>query len=360
MKLTCLKNCLIFLCFITSSLSYGQTTTTITHPAIQLPTVVIVTTGGTIAEETDPKTGAAIPTVTGKDLIKAIPGLSEIANIQVVNFSNIDSSRMSPDIWLRLSKVVNKTLRDPKVKGVVVTHGTDTMDVASYFLDLTVASNKPVVFTGAMRDASSPFADGPLNILNAVREAISPNAQNWGVTVTLNQYINSAHDVRKTQSTNPQTFDSGEKGYLGYIVDGKILRFRNILPRIVFQEPKQLPKVYLIEAYAGADGDLIQTAIDHQAKGIVVEGLGAGNVNQAMFEAIKAALKKHIVVIVATRVSNGGTYPAYGGPGGGATLQRYGAILCENALSGPKARIMLMLALATYGNQPSQLVKFFH
>ncbi len=326
-------------------------------PNTKLPEVVVISTGGTIAEKTLPG-GGSVPAVTGNELVNAVRGLSKIARVKVINFSNIDSSHMTPAIWLRLSKVVNRELSSPKVAGVVITHGTDTLAEGAFFLSLTVKSTKPVVFVGAMRNASDLSPDGPSNIYNAVLQAATPWAGKWGVTVTMNQYINSAWYVRKIQTTNVQSFNSGEKGYLGYITGGKIQKINDVIHHLYFPTPKKLPKVYLIEQYAGADGTLIRAAIANGAKGIVVEGVGAGNVDPPTFKAIKEAIKKGIVVIIATRVYNGSIEPIYGDVGGGLTLERNGAILAGD-LTGPKARILLMLALPEMGNNIKALRKVF-
>jgi len=310
----------------------------------KLPTVAIVTTGGTIAEKRDPKTGGAVPAVSGADLVEAVPGLAKVANIKVVPFSNIDSSQMTPEIWAKLSKKVDELLKNPNIKGAVVTHGTDTMAEGAYFLDLTIQSKKPVVFVGAMRDASDLSPDGPDNIYNAVLQAASQEAKKFGVTVTLNQYINAARAVRKTQTTNVQTFNSGEKGYLGYIAMGKVHTFNVPLHRQTIPIPNRLPKVALLKTYAGDDGRFVRYAVDTGAKGIVVEGVGAGNVNAKVYEAIRYALSKNIPVVIATRVYNGAVYPIYGDKGGGERLQKEGAILAGD-LTGPKARLLLMLAI---------------
>jgi len=233
-----------------------------------LPMVAIVTTGGTIAEKVDLETGASVPALSGAELIEAVPSLSDVANIKVVNFSNIDSSQMTPELWYELSKTVDKILEDTEITGVVVTHGTDTMEEGAYFLDLTLTSDKPVVFVGSMRNASDLSPDGPANLLNSVIQVCSQKARDWGVTVTLNQYINSARDVRKTQTTNVQTFSSGEKGYLGYICNGKVYRLNDRLYRQRFPLPQELPKVVLISTYAGADGSLVRYAVDSGAKGL--------------------------------------------------------------------------------------------
>ena len=311
----------------------------------KLPTVVVVTTGGTIAEKTSPKTDGAVPAVSGRALVAAVPGLGKLAHIEVVPFSDIDSSHMTPEMWNKLSAKVDEILQKSEVTGVVVTHGTDTMAEGAYFLDLTVTSEKPVVFVGAMRDASELSPDGPANIYNAVLQVTSEDAQNFGVTVTLNQYINAARYVRKTETTNVQTFNSGENGYLGYIAMGKVHKFHDRIPAIKLQRPKKLAQVALLKTYAGDDGSFIRYAVDKGAQGIVVEAVGAGNVNPEVFAAIKYALSKKVVVAIATRVFNGAVYPIYGDVGGGKSLQEAGAILVGDMIS-PKARLLLMLALS--------------
>lgn len=319
-----------------------------------LPTVAIVTTGGTIAEKSEPGGGGAVPAVSGEDLVKAVPGLSGVANIGVYQLCNIDSSRMTPRIWSELSRAVSMLLARSDIAGVVVTHGTDTMAEGAYFLDLTLNSEKPVVFTGAMNDASSPFPDGRGNIYNAVVQAVSDQARGWGVTVTLNRYINSARAVRKTQTTNVQTFESGEKGYLGYISGRKVRRFNERTDRIYLGLAEKLPKVVYLSTYAGADGSLVRYAVDNGARGLVIDGVGAGNVNEATFRAVEYALSKKIAVVISTRVVNGAVEPVYGGPGGGKTLLDKGCILAGD-LSGHKARLLLMLGLARYGNDQQKL-----
>ena len=324
----------------------------------KLPSIAIVTTGGTIAEKADPKSGKSVPAVSGIELVKAVPGLTKVANIGVLNLMNIDSSQMTPEIWLKLSKKVNDIIKRSDIAGVVVTHGTDTMAEGAYFLELTVDSDKPVVFTGAMEDASAACPDGPGNILDAVIQASSKEARGWGVTVTLNSYINGARDVRKTQTTNVQTFKSGEKGYLGYVYDGKVMRFNDRVHRMKLPLPSKLPPVAFLSTYAGDNGDFIRYAVDKGAKGLVIDALGAGNVNAKTCEAILYALSKNIPVVISTRVYYGSVEPAYGDKGGGGMLEKKGAILAGD-LMGTKARLLLMLAMAEVGNNLEKLKKFF-
>jgi L-asparaginase len=324
----------------------------------ELPTVAVISTGGTIAEKTSALTGGAVPALSGKALVGAVPQLVKVAKIKVVNYSNIDSSQMTPELWAGLSKTVDQVLGDPSIKGAVITHGTDTMAEGSYFLDLTLKTDKPVVFVGAMRDASDLSPDGPDNILDAVTQVCSDNAGNWGVTVTLNQYINSARDVRKTNSTNVQTFNSGEKGFLGYIAMGKVYRFHDRIDRQRFPLPAMLPRVVLLTTFAGDDGSFLRYAVDRGAAGIVIEGVGAGNVNAEVFKAVEYALKKGVAVVVTTRVYHGGVFPIYGDQGGGDTLQKAGVILGGD-LTGPKARILLMIALPLVKGDYTGLRKYF-
>jgi len=328
----------------------------------KLPNVVIVSTGGTIAEKSSASAGgAAKPALSGSDLIAGVPELAKLANIGVVNFSNIDSSHMTPQDWARLSKTVDRVLARKDIAGVVVTHGTDTMAEGSFFLDVTLTSNKPVVFTGAMNDASSLTPDGPLNLLNAVTQVLSPNAQDWGVTLTLNRYVNAAAHVRKLQTTNVQTFESGEKGYLGYIFGGNVTRFNDRLGRIRIPLTNDLPLVPYLRTYAGADGMFIRHAVDKGAKGLVIDGLGAGNVNPPVNAAIKYALSKNIPVVITTRVPNGAVEPSYGDVGGGENLLEEGCILARpTEIDGPKARLLLMVALAEYGNDKAKLKSIFN
>jgi len=323
-----------------------------------LPTVVVVTTGGTIAEKADPAGGGAVPAVTGTQLVRAVPGLAGFANISVLEFSNVDSSQMSPEDWTRLARVVGGLLGRKDVSGVVVTHGTDTMAEAAFFLDLVHDSSKPVVFTGAMNDASSPFPDGPGNLLDAVTLAGSDLARGWGVNVLLNHYVNAARDVRKTHTTNVQTFQSGEKGYRGYVFQGQVRRFHDRAARAPLPLPRQLPKVAYLAAYAGDDGSLVRQAVAGGAQGLVVAGLGAGNVNAATFAALREALAAGVVVVIAPATPHGAVAPLYGGLGGGKTLADHGCIFAGD-LDGHKARILLQLGLARHGQNTQALKSLF-
>jgi len=328
-----------------------------TEPAGALPTVAIITTGGTIAQKYDADAGGAVPAVSGEALVEAVPALKELAQLRVIPLVNIDSRDMTPELWLRLARLVNETLADPAVTGLVVTHGTDTMEDTAYVLELTVASDKPLVLTGAQRDASTPDADGPRNLLNAVRQAIDPNARGRGVTVTFDSKIFYARPVTKRHTSHVNAFAAGHYGQAGEIDDRQVTWFSRPERRPRFPVPRQLPKVDLVYVYPGADGGLIDSAIAHGAEGIVVCGYGIGNVNLPVFEAIERACKKGVKIVLTTRVPEGRVYPAYGGEGGGTSLKNLGVIFGEDLLPW-KARILLMLAL-TVTDDPGEIQRCF-
>lgn len=314
------------------------------------PTVAVVTTGGTIAMKIDPATNAPVPAVSGEDLIAAVPKLKDIANIRVIEFSNIPSDYMGPDRWPALVRRVEEVLADPTVKGVVISHGTDTLDQTAYFLDLTLRSDKPVVAVGAQRNASERDTDGPRNLLNAVRQVLADESTGKGVTVTMNSYINAARFVRKTHSTNVQTFTSGDAGSLGYVDEDRVVYNYTSPRRQNVPLPERMPRVDLLAMFAGTDGSHVRHAADTGAEAIVVEGYGFGNMNEAMHDAIKYAVDKGVAVVVATKVDNGRALPVYGFKGGGKTLYNAGAVFAGN-LSGDKARILTMLVVPTTKDQ---------
>jgi L-asparaginase len=306
----------------------------------------------------DPATGGPVPALSGEDLVAAVPALRDLANIRVVEFSNIPSYHMGPDRWPGLSRRIDEVLADPGVAGVVVTHGTATLEETADFLDLTLRSDKPVVCIGAQRNASEGDTDGPRNIANAVRQVLAEGAAGKGVTVTMNHFINAARPATKTHTNNVETFQSGEYGYLGYVDADRVVFFHEPLRRQRLPLPEaELPRVDLVPMYPGADGGQVRHAVDAGAQGIVVEAYGWGNVNEAMYEAIGYARGKGVPVVVSTRVPNGRVLPVYASKGGGATLKRLGAVYGDD-LSSWKARVLLMLALPQT-RDPAQLQAYF-
>ncbi|MDY0325395.1 MAG: asparaginase [Candidatus Cloacimonadaceae bacterium] len=322
--------------------------------------IAIFTTGGTIAQKFDPEQGGLVPAVSGKDLVASVPQLGTLAQIEVFQVANIDSSHMTPGIWASLSKKVDRELAGDIFAGAVVVHGTDTMAEGAYFLSLTLTTEKPVVFTGSMRSAFSLSADGPINLFNSVLTAATTAAFSWGVTVCINDCIFDAFFVQKTDTLNVNAFSSGPKGLLGIISGNQVVKLNEVIHRqhVVLTDKKNLPQVVLIPYYAGDDGRQLRTAADHGADGVVLEAVGAGNVGPKMREAAAYAISKKVPVVIARSVHWGPVAAEYGSIGGGADLRKTGAILAPFGLTARKTQILLTLALAHASNGPA-LEAFF-
>ena len=309
------------------------------------PVVQFLATGGTIAMKIDPVKKAPVPAISGEDLLATVPDVAKFADIQVNNLSNVPSDYMDPPRWVQLTKAVQAALDRPEVAGVIVSHGTDTLEETAFWLDTTVKSSKPVVLIGAQRNASASDFDGPRNLLNAVRIAVDQQSKDKGVMLAMNNQINSARYVRKTHTANVETFNSGEFGFIGEVYPDRVM-YASIPARRQFIpiRTEQMPAVEIVPMYGGADGIALRNAVDRGVKGIVVQALGMGNMNMPMFEAVKYALSKNVPVVVASRVYNGRVLPNYGFAGGGKTTSDAGAVMADD-LSPQKARIMLMLLL---------------
>jgi len=306
--------------------------------------IKILTTGGTIAMKIDPESGGAKPALSGDDLVKAMPGISAFGEIDVEDVANIPSDYMGPDIWRRMAIRLNEILSEEDVPGAVITHGTDTLEETAYFMDLTVKSAKPVVFTGAQRNASEQDCDGPRNLLNAVRIVTEEEALGMGVMVSLNGQICTAKDVTKTHTYAVETFNSGPKGLLGEVVGDQVKFYRKPLHRLTLPVEKIDSKVDLIAMYTGADGKYIDLAVESGVSAIVIQAFGLGNVSDLFCRAIANAIGKGVIVAISTRVPYGHVFPAYDFEGAGSGLRDLGAIFVGD-LSPWKARILLMLAL---------------
>jgi L-asparaginase len=307
--------------------------------------VQIITTGGTIGSRVDPATGGAVPAVGVEELIALTPGLAEIASIRTTDFGLFQSWNIGPRLMVDLAASVAASLRDDDVAGAVVTHGTDTMEETAFALDLLVDSEKPVVMTGAMRNASEPDFEGPANLLAATRVAIAPASRGRGTMVVMNGGIHAARFVTKTHTTSFHTFASPESGPLGAV--GDAVSFRANLPSL----PKLLvakaeERVYLVKMAAGSDDLMLRALLGAHAAGVVIEGSGAGNVSDAWNQPIASLIAAEVPVVLVSRCLAGRIVPAYGGKGGGRTLRDLG-VIDGGWLSGPKARVALALALGS-------------
>jgi L-asparaginase len=325
-----------------------------------LPVVAMLSTGGTIASKHNPSRGGYESELTVEDLVRAVPAIRKVAQIRVEQISNISSSEMTPEIWMRLSRRANDLLALPGIVGLVVTHGTDTLEETGYFLDLTISGSKPVILVGAQRPFSDSDSDGPRNLLDAIRVTVSPEAANKGVLVVMNGQINSARDVTKSNTSHVESFRSLEFGQLGSVDVDKLRFYRAPLRRqyVSIDPDIVLGRVEIIMAYAGADGLLIRSLVRAgSASGLVIAGLGLGSVSSSMYEAVEEARAKGVPVVISTRVPTGRIFPLSAMKGSSLTLKHIGCVLADN-LSPQKARVLLMLAL-TKTRDPAALQKYF-
>ncbi len=322
-----------------------------------LPRVVVLATGGTIASQYDPDVGALRATLTGEEIVRAVPGLGEVARVSVEQIANVGSRDMTPEIWRTLARRANELLASPETTGVVVTHGTDTLEETAYFLDLTVTSDKPVVVVGAQRAPTYFDTDGPRNLLNAVRVAVSEEAVAMGTLVVMNGQINAARDVTKTNTLDVETFRTPDFGALG-VADLEAVRFYRAPFRrqtVPLREDDRLGRVEIVTQYAGADGRLIRLLLEDGAlDGLVIEGVGLGHVTSSTLEAIRDVRARGIPVVLSTRVQTGRVVPLYAV---NVELLDLGCVEADN-LSPHKARVLLMVAM-TRTRDPAELQSYF-
>jgi L-asparaginase len=274
--------------------------------------IKILATGGTIAGAGEAGGyGYTSGQFKVEDLIKAAPGLDKLATLSGEQVANIGSQDMNDEVWLKLANRANALLADPKVDGIVVTHGTDTMEETAYFLDLTIKSKKPVVLVGSMRPATAISADGPANLYNGVAIAADPSAKGRGVLVVVNDEVHAARNVVKTNTTNLQTFSSPSRGAAAFVNSGKINWFEPMDKRHTSDSEfsikglTELPRVDIVYAYANMDDTMIKAALAAGAKGIVVAGVGDGNMTKPALDALAQAAKGGTLVIRSTRLPTG-------------------------------------------------------
>lgn len=305
--------------------------------------VIILTTGGTIAMKSDPSRGV-VPAVSGQDLIDSVPGLGDVCPVEVEEFSNIPSPHMTPRRMFELADMVEERLRHEDVSGIVITHGTDTLEETSYLLDLMHENPKPVCLTGAMRSAAEISPDGPANLLCAVRTAACQSARNKGVLVVMNEEVHAAREVVKSHSANTETFVSPFWGPLGYVDPDRVVFRREPLGRQILRPAHLVEDVHLIKLVSGSDALVMDFLTERGVAGIVLEAFGRGNVPPAVLPGVRHAVSKGIPVVITTRTVAGRVLDVYGYEGGAKTVLQAGAIL-GGETSGPKARLKLMLAL---------------
>ena len=314
----------------------------------KLPKVVILATGGTIAGAAETRTTAGYESgqVSVDVLLAAVPDLARIADCTGEQIANVGSQNMNDEVWLTLARRINELVKTD-INGIVITHGTDTMEETAYFLSLVVHSDKPVVLTGSMRPSTAMSADGPLNIYNAVAVAADPDAVGKGVVVVANDEIHGARSVIKSNTTEVSTFYSDDQGLIGNVRYGDAIFFRSPYMRhtrdseFSVEGIDELPRVDIIYLHENADGLLIDAAVKLGAKGIVTAGMGNGNMTDAALESLTKAAQAGVVCVRSSRVPTGLV-------GRNIEIDDDGlGFVASYELSPHKARILTRLALLT-------------
>jgi L-asparaginase len=326
------------------------------------PKIEVLATGGTIAgaQASSAEVGYKSGTFSVDDLIKAVPQLKDVADLTGEQVANIGSQTMNHEVWLKLARRVNEVLKDGSADGVVITHGTDTLEETAYFLSLVVKSDKPVVLVGSMRPATAISADGPANLYNAVALAASPEARGRGPLIVMDDEIHYAREAQKTNTTELDTFKSPNRGRAGVMNVGKIEFFsQNTTPHTTKSEfnvdgktPSDLPRVEIVYSYENLGPEVIDFLAKQGVKGIVLAGVGDGNSTDAAIAALSAATKKGIAVVRSSRT------------GSGLVVRNVEVdddklgFIASMELSPQKARILLMLALMNTSD-PAKLQQIF-
>ena len=292
----------------------------------------------------DKKTGGAVPRYSGDELLDKIPKAKELADITCYDFGKYPGPHMTPVLMMNLSMKIRELMQQEEYTGIIVTHGTDTLEETAYFLDLTIKTETPIVVIGSMKNSSEPDWDGPRNLLDAIHICLNDNCRNIGVLVCLNGEINAASEVTKIYTEQIDSFTSLDFGDLGFVQNGRVIL--NRLPRRLetIETDNLVTNVDLLTVYAGMDEKFFKYSADSGVEGIIVEALGVGNVPPPAFEGIKYAVEKGIPVVLVSRCPAGETLDIYGYPGAGKWLHKLGVIFADY-LNGQKARIKLMLAL---------------
>jgi L-asparaginase len=321
--------------------------TQLVHAQGRKPNVVILATGGTIAGAAASGTqlGYTSGAVSIDKMIAAVPGISDLATIKGEQIANVGSQDMSFEILLKVAKRINELAKSNDVDGFVITHGTDTMEESAFFLNLTVKTDKPVVMVGSMRPSTAVSADGPLNLFNAVGVAADPQARGRGVLVVMNDWIHAAHSLTKTSTTAVQTFMSPVRGLVGVASYGKNDFYskpewkHTTQTEFDIAQVSALPRVDVIFVSVDMSPELINASANGGAKGIVLAGVGNGNMNKVSVTAAAAAAKKGVIVVRSSRVATGTV---------GRNVELNDdemGFIASDELNPQKARVLLALAL---------------
>ena len=304
----------------------------------------VIFTGGTISMKVDERLKSAIPALSDQEIMATVSNVDRIAEIESVHFGSFPSPHISIEKMFELAEVVKALQKRQDINGIVITHGTDSLEETAYFLDLLNDGEKPVVVTGAMRNGSELGYDGPANLSAAICTACSEESLNQGVLVVMNNQVYAADEVAKVHTLALDTFQSPDFGPLGIIDQDQVIYYRSRKHQPANIQATEPKKVGLIKSVAGDDSDVIDFMVQKGYEGIVIEAMGRGNVPPDMVAGIDKAIASGIPVVLVSRCLRGRVLDSYGYTGGGRDLRQRGVILGDN-LSGQKARIKLMLLL---------------
>lgn len=321
--------------------------------AAPLPRILYLATGGTISMRSDAQAGGAVPRLTGHEIVESVPGIDRVARLEVREFGRFPGPHMTIERMWELRAAILHAFRDG-VDGVVVTHGTDTIEETAYLLDRTLPCEIPVVITGAMRNSSELSWDGPANLMSATEVAASLEARGRGTMVVMDEEIVQGAEVVKTHTEQAGTFRSPNWGPLGITDTGRALFYRESRRRAPLTPERPVTPVDLIKIVAGADSRLVEASLDTGAHGIVIEAMGRGNVPPAVLPGVHRWIDAGKPVVVATRSSRGRVLDTYAYEGGGHQLRELGCIFADH-LTGQQARIELMLSLAVHAGDVARV-----
>ncbi|WP_413291335.1 type II asparaginase [Bdellovibrio sp. HCB337] len=348
------------LCLLGAQVAHGQTDKKQASNKAK-PKVRILATGGTIAgaQMSKDEYGYKSGTFSVDNLIAAVPTMKDIADLTGEQVANIGSQDMNDEVWLKLSKRINEVLKSKDVDAVVITHGTDTMEETAYFLNLVVKSDKPVVLVGSMRPATAVSADGPANLYNAVAVASDPRAKGRGVLVVMNDEIHNARNVEKVNTINVEAFASPERGPEGLVNTGKIAwsepstKKHTSKSEFNIEKTDKLPRVDIFYAYANMAPDIIEAAVKAGAKGVVIAGVGDGNMTEATLKTLERLHKEGLLVVRSSRVPIGPVLR-----NSEVDDDKMGFV-ASGEFNPAKSRVLAMLAL-TKTNDPKKVQEMFN
>lgn len=307
--------------------------------------IYMIFTGGTISMKIDDISHTVKPALTAKEIMQSLLKSELYNELEVIEFSEVPSPSITPQMMLELSRIIKKHIAEDDPSGFVIIHGTDTLEETAFFLDTIIDTEIPIVVTGSMKSSSELGFDGINNLVSSILVARSTKSRRRGVLVVMNDQINAASEVTKTNTLSLDTFKSLDYGPVGIVDNRQVIFHRNISYRRQKVHVDSINReVYLLKAYAGANGVIIDHLISLGVEGIVIEALGRGNLPPKMTEGVKRALDQHIPVVITSRCPSGRVLDSYGYLGGGKYLTDLGCILAPS-LNGQKARILLMLAI---------------